>query len=276
MNRNRKFWIGAAMAVAASFPGTSVRADAEYSIADGAAELAISIDPGESMVWMNTFPVDPGGSYIDTIRVAYGRVGGPSTLNGLAVRILLYEDVSGGSPQDAVLKWSLATTIANANTNVLSIYRVPEMLITGNLVAAAHFENATSVAKGIGALDRTLPFFLERSYVGFAGSIDPTNLGAIPAEQFGAIEVFTQAGNFRLEAHGRAAVDDAAIALTVDRSALPSLVHLTWTGAQASYDIERASRPDFSDGQIIAPPVPGTSFDDATWNDGRSWFYRVR
>ena len=174
MNRNCKVWIGAAMAVAAAFLGTTVRADAEYSISDGAAELAISIDPGESMVWMNTFPVDPGGSYIDTIRVAYGRVGGPSTLNGLTVRILLYEDVPGGSPQDAVLKWSLSTTIENANSNVLCVYRVPEMFIVGNLVAAALFENPTAVAKGIGALDRTLPFFLERSYVGFAVSIDPS------------------------------------------------------------------------------------------------------
>ena len=77
------------------------------------AELVISIDPGESMVWMNTFPVDPGGAYIDAIRVAYGRVGSPSALNGLPVTILLYEDTNGGSPQDAVLKWSTTTTIAN-------------------------------------------------------------------------------------------------------------------------------------------------------------------
>jgi hypothetical protein len=268
--------MGAAIAVAAWLRGTTARADAEYAIADGVAELTISIDPGESMVWMNTFPVDPGGAYIDAIRVAYGRVGGSSTLNGLPVRILLYEDANGGAPQDAVLKWSFTTTIANANTNVLNVYRVPELLIVGNLVAAALFQNQTAVAKGIGALDHSPPSFADRSYVGFSASIDPADLAAIPAAQFGTIESFGSVGNFRVEAHGRAAVDDAAVALTIDPSAPAGLVHLAWTGAQLSYDVERASTPDFSDGQIIAAGVTGSSFDDATWNDGRSWFYRVR
>jgi hypothetical protein len=276
MRRPFGAWIGTAIAIAAALPATTALADADYSITDGAAELTISIDPAESMVWMNSFPVDPGGSHIDAIRVAYGRVGGPSTLNGLPVRILLYEDATGGSPQDAVLKWSFVTTIANANTNVLNVYRVPEMLIAGNLVAAALFENSTVVAKGIAALDRSPPFFADQSYVGFAASIDPANLGAIPVEQFGTIESFGSVGNFRVEAHGRLAVDDAAIALTIDPSAPPGLVHLAWIGAQAGYDVERASKPDFSDGQIVAAGVTATSFDDTTWNDGRSWFYRVR
>jgi hypothetical protein len=269
--------MGATIVIASALRGTIAPADTNYSIADGAAELAISIDPGESMIWMNTFPVDPAGSYIDAIRVAYGRVGGPSALNGLPIRILLYEDIGGGSPQDAVLRWSFSTTIANANTNVLNVYRVPEMLIAGNLVAAALFENQTPDPKGIGALDRTLPFFADRSYVGFfAGTIDPMNLGAIPAEQFASIETFTSPGNFRVEAHGRAAVDDTAVALAVEPSGPPGLVHLTWTGAQATFDVLRASKADFSDGQVIATGVSGTSFDDATWNDGKSWFYRVR
>jgi hypothetical protein len=270
-------WIGATIVIVAALRGATARADANYAIADGAAELAVSIDPGESMVWLNTFPVDPGGSYIDAIRVAYGRVGGPSALNGLPIRILLYEDVNGGSPQDAVLKWSLSATIANANTNVLNVYRVPELLIAGNLVAAVLFENTTAEAKGIGALDRTLPTFPNRSYVGFfAGSIDPTNLGAIPAEQFGTIEGFGSAGNFRVEAHGRTAVDDPAVTLMVDPSAPAGLVHLTFTGSQTSFDVERATSPDFSDGQIVATGLSGPTFDDTTWNDGQTWYYRVR
>lgn len=276
MRRHFMAWVGAAAVGAAALNGTTALADAEYAIADGVAELTISIDPGESMVWMNAFPVDPGGAYIDLIRVAYGRVGGPSTLNGLPIRILLYEDASGGSPQDAVLKWSFSTTIANANTNALNVYRVPEILIAGNLVAAALYENSTAVAKGIGSLDRSPPFFADRSYVGFATSIDPADLGGIPLEQFGTIEGFGSVGNFRVEAHGRAAVDDAAVALMVEPSAPPGLVHLSWIGAQAAYDVERASKPDFSDGLIIATGVAGPSFDDTTMTDGRTWFYRVR
>src|SRR5262245_1371604 len=167
MSTQRHVSIRAALIIAAAFSGIASLADTDYTISDGGAELTVSIDPGESMVWMNSFPVDSSAPAIDAIRVAYGRVGGPSALNGMAVRILLYEDVNGGSPQDAVLKWSFSTTIANANTNTLNVYRVPEISISGNLVAAALFENATPVAKGIAALDRTAPSFDERSYVGF-------------------------------------------------------------------------------------------------------------
>jgi len=252
---------------------TLVRADAEYTLADGAAELTVSVDPSEALVWMNTFPVDAGGAWIDTIRVAYGRVGGPSALNNLPVRILLWEDANGGSPQDAVLRWATTTVIANANTNVLNVYRLPSMQVQGTLVVGAIFANTTVVSKGVGALDTTLPTSSGRSYVGFAASIDPANLGAIPAGQFGTMESFGTSGNFRVEAHGRT-VDDAALALDVSR--VPGFVHLSWTGAQAAYDVERASKPDFSDGIVIAVAISATTYDDPVLADGKTWYYRVR
>ena len=226
-------------------------------------------------MWVNTFPVDPAGAWIDTIRVAYGRVGGPSALNNLPVKILLYEDVNGGSPQDAVLRWSTSTVIANANTNVLNSYRLPAMLVQGTLVVGALFVNTTVVAKGVGALDTTAPSLSGRSYVGFAASIDPANLGAIPAGQFGTMESFGTTGNFRVEAHGRTVVDDGAVTLDVSKAA-PNLVHLSWGATQASYDVERASKPDFSDGTVVAIAISGTTYDDAVLGDGKTWFYRVR
>jgi hypothetical protein len=259
--------VGASLAIPA-------HADAEYTLADGAAELTVSIDPAETLVWMNTFPVDSAGAWIDTIRVAYGRVGGPSALNNLPVKVLLYEDANGGSPQDAVLRWSFSTVIANANTNTLNVYRLPAMLVQGTFVAGALFVNTTAVSKGVGALDTTAPTSSGRSYVGFASSIDPANLGAIPAGQFGTMESFGTLGNFRVEAHGRT-VDDAAIALEVSGTA-PNLVHLSWGATQATYDVERASKPDFSDGTVIAVAIAGTTYDDAVLNDGKSWYYRVR
>ena len=57
-------------------------AQVDYSISDGTADLTLSIDPAETIVFLNTFPVDAQGAYIDRIRVAYGRVGGPSSLDG--------------------------------------------------------------------------------------------------------------------------------------------------------------------------------------------------
>ena len=70
--------------------------------------------------------------------------------------------------------------------------------------------------------------------------------------------------------------DGRIIRLHTNRFPALDVVRLTWTGDQPSYDVERATRPDFSDGQVIAPGVQGTPYDDATLSDGRTWFYRVR
>ncbi len=199
--------------LATFFAPPTVWADSLYSITDSAAELAIGVDPQEAMVWMNTFPVAAGSDYISSIRVAYGRVGGPSALNGLPVQILLYEDMDGGTPQDAVLKFSLNTVIANANSNTLNAYAIPPTLIQGNLVAAVLYENMTTVSKFIGALDTTAPSFPSRSYVGFAAEIDPADLVSIPPAQWGTMESFGSTGNFRIEAFGIATPEPATACL---------------------------------------------------------------
>jgi len=191
----------------------AVWADSLYSITDGAAEIAVGVDPQESMVWMNTFPVAAGSEYINSIRVAYGRVGGPSALNGLPVTILLYEDQDGGSPQDAVLKLSLNGVIANANTNTLNAYAIPPTLIQGTLVAAVLFENTTTVGKFLSALDTTAPSIANRSFLGFAAELDPGDLVSIPPEQWGTMESFGTTGNFRIEAFGIATPEPATACL---------------------------------------------------------------
>src|SRR3954467_4240198 len=82
-----------------------------YSIDDGTAERALGIDPGEDVIWFNTFAVQAGGEIIDSISASYGRPGLAGTLNGFPVTILLYEDTDGGSPWNAVLKQSVSSTI---------------------------------------------------------------------------------------------------------------------------------------------------------------------
>lgn len=250
------------------------QANVEYSISDSHAELALSIDPNESVVYLNTFPVDPAGQYIDLIRVAFGRVGGPTPLNGLPVKILLYEDPNGGSPQDATLLWSFDTVVANGNSDVLNVYTVPNVLVHGTLAAGVYYKNTFPVPVFIGSLDTTAPSFSSRSYFGFASAIDPANLGAIPAGQFMAQEGSGTAGNYRIEAQGRPTPDD--ISLSVSKDDGLGVVRLSWTGTQPTYIVERASRADFSDGVVIAPSVPGPSYDDPVLADGLSWFYRVR
>jgi len=74
----------------------------------------------------------------------------------------------------------------------------------------------------------------------------------------------------------RKTADDHAVSLLVDKRQQSGTVLLTWTGTQPTYDVERASRPDFADGVVIAQGVQGPSYDDATLDDGNIWFYRVR
>src|SRR5882724_5412587 len=90
-------------------------ADIPYVYDDGSSELGVGIDPSEDSLWFNQFPIQAGGEIITSISVAYGRPGGASTLNGLPVSILLYEDLDGGSPWNAVLKTSISTSVANGN-----------------------------------------------------------------------------------------------------------------------------------------------------------------
>lgn len=249
-------------------------AQVSYSITDGAADVALGIDRSEGVVLLNTFPVDPNGSYIDQILIAYGRVGGPSLLNGRPVRILLYEDVNGGSPQDALLLWSLDTTIANGNTNVLNVYNVPRLHVTGTLVAGYYFYNSLFTSMFIGPLDTSEPTLLDRSWWGYATSIDPAHLENIPTGQWGNQESSTSspAGNYRIEVRGQAT---DGIALSLESHPELGVVRLTWTGSKPSYVLERASSPSFADAQVLASGAIAT-YDDPALGDGATWYYRAR
>jgi hypothetical protein len=177
-------------------------ATVDYLIDDGSSERAIGIDPGEDTIWFNTFPVQAGGEVIDSISAAYGRPGSTSPLNGLPVSILLYEDLDGGSPWNAVLKRSVPATVANGNTNTLNVYPIPPTEIHGTLLAAVLFRNTTTTNRFISALDQTAPTFPDRSYYGFAVGLNENDLSSIPAGQFGTIESLNQVGNWVLRAHG--------------------------------------------------------------------------
>jgi len=88
--------------------------------------------------------------------------------------------------------------------------------------------------------------------------------------------VFAEASLGPFTMQYRRTSDGRIIRLHTNRFPALDVVRLTWTGDQPSDDVERATRPDFSDGQVIAPGVQGTPNDDATLSDGRTWFYRVR
>lgn len=178
-------------------------ADVNYQLDDGSSELGLGIDPGEDSLLFNRFDVQPGGEIITQISIAYGRPGGVSALNGLPVEILLYEDVDGGSPWNAVLRHSLNAVVANGNSNTLNTYAIPPTEVHGSFLAAMIYRNTTAVNKFIGALDRTLPHLSDASFYGYAVGLDETNLQSIPDGQFGTMESLGIPGNFLVRATGQ-------------------------------------------------------------------------
>src|SRR3954453_23489708 len=87
-------------------------ADVTYVYDDGSSERGIGIDPGEDSLWFNRFTVAPGGEVITSISAAFGRPGSSNVLNGLPIKVLLYEDADGGAPWNPVFKQSVNGVVA--------------------------------------------------------------------------------------------------------------------------------------------------------------------
>jgi hypothetical protein len=194
--------------------------DVTYSYDDGTSELGVGIDPGEDSLWFSRFPVQSGGEIITAISVAYGRPGSGSLLNGLPVTILLYEDVDGGAPWNAVLKQSVAATVANANTNTLNNYPIPATEVHGTLLAAALFRNTTTSNRFIAALDRTEPHVPDASFYGYTvDDLNINDLSTIPQTQRGTIESINFAGNWLIRATGQPVPEPGAAGCALALSA---------------------------------------------------------
>lgn len=217
MNRNRKsekaapqraaILVAIALLVAPAVAG----ADVLYSVDDGTAELGLGIDSGEDMVWMNRFPVQSGGEVITSISAAYGRPGGQTIPNGLAVSILLYQDTNGGSPFDATLLREIPAFTANCNTNILNDYPIPATAVSGDLIAAVMLRNRTGVTLFLAPLDRTAPSFNDSSFFAYNVGLDQFNLETVPLANRGTTESLGAAGNFLLRANGTAIPEPTTI-----------------------------------------------------------------
>lgn len=196
-----RVWAPAALAVAGA---SAVRADVEYRVDDGGAELAVGIDPGETTIWMNRFPVRDGGEVITSVAAAYGRPGSASQVDGLQVSIMLYEVDPACDPRDATLKRRIDAVTANGNTRTINTYAVPPTPIRGDLIVCVIYRNTTDTNRYISALDLTPPIVPGASYAGFAvEGIDPANLRAIPPDQFWPVAEKLKPGMFILRATGR-------------------------------------------------------------------------
>src|SRR3954465_5704169 len=187
-------------------------ADVTYVYDDGSSERGIGIDPGEDSLWFNRFPVAPGGEVITSISAAFGRPGSSNSLNGLPIKVLLYEDADGGAPWNAVLKQSVSGVVANANTNTLNIFNIPPTEVHGTLLAAVLLRNRTAENKFIAALDQTAPTTSDASFYAYTvGDMNEADLITVPAGQFGTIESLNQTGNWLVRANGTPVPEAGAI-----------------------------------------------------------------
>jgi len=66
------------------------------------------------------------------------------------------------------------------------------------------------------------------------------------------------------------------VQLFVGKDLQTASVRLDWQGGQPSFDIERATRPDFADGVLLQQGWQGMGYEDPVLSDGGIYFYRVQ
>lgn len=183
---------------------------AVYSIDDGTADDAVGFGTASTtpndLLWMNTFPKIAGAEKITTISIAYGTPSFPgSATNGTPVRILLYNDPDGGSPQNAQLLVNVPGVVAGATTNTFVTYDIPDTVInSGFLAVGVLMPNTLGATNPYPcALDTAPPAETQRSFIAFGagGTVDPANLQALPSGQFLAEESIAP-GNWLVRANG--------------------------------------------------------------------------
>lgn len=207
-----------AVAAVGLFAGPSMAA-VSYFLDDGSPELGLSIEPGESILFLNSFPVIAGGQYINRISCAWGRAGGGFVSSSFTATLLLYSDANGGDPTDATLALTHNVVMTNAGTNAIVNYLVPSTFVTGTMWVGFIYDNTGFGGDVfVGSLDTTSPTLTQRSYFGYkAGQINPANLSAIPSTQrmFQEESMTAQAGNYLIRAVGQPTPAPGAAALLV-------------------------------------------------------------
>jgi hypothetical protein len=190
--------------------------DANYVIDDATSDDSVGLNSTtpEDFLWLNTFPTVAGAEKIDSVSVVFGTPLFPGgAANGTPVRILVYNDPDGGDPSNGVLVANVAGVVANADTNNFNTYAIPGGATVGaNFAVGVLMPNSTSTGGNPfpAGFDETDPDLPNRSWTAFntGGTIDPSNLAAIPASNKGFIEAFGLPGNWMVRAHGVPAVPE--------------------------------------------------------------------
>ena len=199
--------------VALGFCAQSASALVYYSLDDGTAENSVGVGgtQGGDAIFLNEFPVAPGGQTINSISVAFGDPTTPqnAALLGLPYTVVLYSDPNGdGNPTDGALLAFAGGVITSVNTNTFLTTNITSTNVTtGDFFVGFEIQNQPANTFPA-AIDTTAPSYANRSYVtyGLSGTINPFNLGAnqvppTPIEQVVNPGFTTPVGNWLIRAN---------------------------------------------------------------------------
>jgi MYXO-CTERM domain-containing protein len=165
------------------------------------AENAVGVNDNASSlqaVYLNTFSLTGSDTAINQVSIAFS-IPSQTNLLGLGFTAVLYSDANGGTPWDGTLVWSASGTISSLATFI--DIAVPDVAVAGNFAVGFLFTAPAGGALFPAGLDHTAPVS-NRSYAGFATSVDINDLSSLPAGQFGTIESFGLPGNWTITANG--------------------------------------------------------------------------
>ena len=102
----------------------------------GSATNNLGLSAGGDIWWGNLFAAEGGADTITEVQTSYGAAAIPGSIaNGSPVTVGIWDDPNNdGDPSDGVLLWSTATTVTNADTDILNSYSTGGVAVSGNFI----------------------------------------------------------------------------------------------------------------------------------------------
>jgi len=164
-----------------------------YTWDDGSSENRIGLANGGRVAWLNRFVTETNGESIKGVRLAYAGVA-----NGTPVTVYLWSDPDGdGSPVDAQVIVSAATTVVNADSDILNAVALPETYVGP---PGTSFFVGARIQHAAGELPAPIDLTTNagRSWLAAGQTVNPNDLSA--ASLFGPPGAFGFPGNWIVRA----------------------------------------------------------------------------
>ena len=194
-----------------SVPPTGGPESADYMVDDGTAENSIGITAGADVAFLNQFTAAANLNVITDVEIAWG-----SVADGTAATVYIWNDPNGdGSPADATVVSSMATTTSSGNTSTFVTYDLPDVtfnvgdnFFVGALVNSTEFPAAIDESSGSAGVSWVA------GEVGGPGGLDVNNLGAAGVV-LDVIDNYGFPGNWLVRANGTMVPEPASASLLV-------------------------------------------------------------